>query len=113
MDRLDELISYTLFIALLHGLNHIGALLTNTIHNQVVTFLHALPALIAVHRIETTYDTGDSGIVGSTNISNLLDETNTRVWISVTTIHITMYKHLILQTVSLTDLDELEEVVEA
>ena len=56
MDGLDELVSYTLFVALLHGLHHICALLTNTVHNQVITFLHALPTLIAVHGVETTYD---------------------------------------------------------
>ena len=112
MDRLDELVGYTLFVALLHGLHHISALLTCAVHNQVVAFLHTLPALIAIHRIETSYDAGNSGIVGSTNLSNLLDEANTRVRISVTSIHIAMHKHLILQTIGLTNLDEFEQVVE-
>ena len=112
VDRLDELIGYALVVALLHGLHHVGSLLTSTIHNQVVTLLYALPALIAVHSIETTYDTCDGCIVLSTYLRYLLDETLTALRVGVTTVHIAMYKHLVLQTVGLTNLDELEEVIE-
>ena len=56
VDWLNKLVGNALIVALLHSSNHIGALLTSTLHNQVVTLFYTLPALIAVHSVETTYD---------------------------------------------------------
>ena len=56
VDWLNKLVGNALVVALLHSSNHIGALLTSTLHNQVVTLFYTLPALIAVHSVETTYD---------------------------------------------------------
>ena len=113
MDRLDELIGYTLIVAFLHGLNHISSLLTNTVNNQVITLFYALPTLITVHRIETTNDRSNSSIVIGTNLRYLLDETLTALWVSITAVHIAMNKHLILQSVCLTNLNELKQVIKA
>ena len=68
VDWLDELIGNALVIALLHSSNHISALLTSTVYNQVVTLFYALPTLIAVHSVETTYDACDSSLIVGTNL---------------------------------------------
>ena len=105
VDRLDELISHALVIAFLHSLHHIGSLLASTVDNQVIALLHTLPALVAVHCIETAHDAGDSGIIVGADLSNLLDEALTTLGVCVATIHVTMYKELVLQTVCLTNLN--------
>ncbi len=56
VDRLDELVGHAVIVALLHGLYHIGSLLAHAVDDQVVAFLHALPALVAVHGVETAHD---------------------------------------------------------
>ena len=113
MDGLDELIGHTLVVTLLHGLHHISSLLTRAIHDQVITLLYTLPTLVAVHGVETTHDTCDSSIIRSADVAHLLDEALTALGVGITTVHIAMYEHLILQTISLTDLDQLEQMVEA
>ena len=110
MDRLDELVSNTVSIALFYGLHHISSLLTSTVDNQVITFLHALPTLITVHRIETTYDRSDSCVVVGANLSNLLDEALTTLGVCITTVHETVNERLVLQTIVLTYLNEFEQV---
>ena len=113
MDRLDELVGNAVGIALLYGLHHVGSLLTSTIDDEVITLLHALPALVTVHSVETTYDAGDSCVVVSANLGNLLDEALTALGVSITTVHEAVYERLVLQTVVLAHLDELEQVVQA
>ena len=77
VDGLDEFVGHTLVIAFLHGLYHIGGLFAHAIHYQVVAFLHTLPSLVTVHGVETSYNAGNSSIVGFTDLRNLLDETLT------------------------------------
>ena len=113
VDRLDELIGNAVIIALLHGLNHICGLLTSTIYNQVVTFFHTLPALVAVHSVETTHDRGNGCIIVGTNLTYLLNETLTRVGVGITAVHVAVYEQLVLQAICLTNLDELEKMIEA
>ena len=113
VDGFDELIGHALIIALLHGLHHVGSLLTLAFYDEVVCFLHTLPTLITVHGIETTDDAGDMGIILLAAGRNLLDESLTTFGVCVTTIHVAVYEQLVLQTVCLTNLNEFEEVVEA
>ena len=113
MDGLDELVRHTLVVALLHGLHHVGGLLAGAADDEVVSLLHTLPALVAVHSVEAAHDAGDGGVVGGAYITHLLDKALARLRVGVAAIHITMYEELVLQAVSLTDFDELEEVVEA
>ena len=112
VDRLDELVSHTLVVAFLHGLYHVGSLLTCTFDNEVITLLDAFPALVAVHGIEAAHDAGDGSVVVGTYLGYLLDEALTALGVGVTTIHETMYKRLVLQTVVTANLDELEEVIQ-
>ena len=94
MDRLDELVGNAVSIALLYGLYHIGSLLTSTVHDEVVTLLDALPALVTVHSVETAYDAGDGCVVVSANLGNLLDEALTALGVSITTVHEAVYERL-------------------
>ena len=113
VDRLDKFVGNTLVIAFLHGLYHVGGLLANTLHDEVVTFLHTLPALVAVHRIETAHDRSNGSIVLFALCLHLLDESFTRTGVSVTSVHETVNESLVLQSIVLTHLDELEKMVEA
>ena len=113
VDGLDELIRHALVVRLLHGLHHIGGLLTRTIDDEVVTFLDTLPALIAVHCIEAAHDAGDGGVVLGADIRHLLDEALARLRVGIAAVHEAMDKGLVLQSVVLAHLDELEQMVEA
>ena len=113
VDRFDKLVGNSIFITLLHGLHHIGRLLAGAVDDEVVALFDTLPTLVAVHRIETAYDRGDGSIIVSTYLRYLLNETFTRVRVGIATVHIAVYEHLVLQTVGLANLDELEQMVEA
>ena len=112
VNGLDELVRHALVIRLLHGLNHVGALLALTFDQQVVGFLDTLPPLVAVHGIEATYDGGNSGIVLLTLLLHLLNESLTALGIGVTTIHETVYESLVLQSVVLAYLNQLKQMVQ-
>ena len=109
--REDELISYALVVAFLHSLNHISRLLALAFNEQVVSLLDTLPTLVAVHSVETTYDACDVCAVVRAALLYLLDESLARLRVGITAVHEAMYIY-VLQTVLLTNLDELEEVVE-
>ena len=111
VDWLDELVGHALVVAFLHSLYHIGSLLTLSVNEQVVSFLHTIPTLVTVHGVETTYDAGDVSVVLLTNSLHFLDEALTALRVSVTTIHETVNVCL-LQAILLTDFDQLEEVVQ-
>ena len=113
MDRFDELVGNTFIITFLHGLHHVLSLFALSGHDEVVGFLHTLPALVTVHGIEAAYDAGNGGIILSAAVSHLLNETFTRLRVCITAIHETMNEHLILQSELLTHLDELEKMVKA
>ena len=56
VDRLDELVGHVVVIALLHGGNHVGGLFALAFHKQVVGFLYAVPAFVAVHCVVAADD---------------------------------------------------------
>ena len=102
-----------LVVALLHGLHHVGALLALTLHEQVVSLFHTLPALVAVHGIEAAHDAGNMCVVLGTYVAHLLDESLTALRIGVATVHEAVDEGLVFQSVGLTHLDEFEQMVEA
>lgn len=52
-DRFHELVGDTFLIIFLHSLHRIGSFLAGAVDEQVVSFLHAVPVFVAVHRIVT------------------------------------------------------------
>ena len=111
VDRLDELIGHVLVIAFLHGFHHVVGLLSLALYEQVVGFLHTVPALVAVHGIETADDACHVGIVLFTGLGHLLDESLAALGVGVATVHEAVHVG-ILQSVMLAYLEELEEMVE-
>ena len=98
--RFDELIGHALGIALLHCLHHICGLLTLCVHNKVVSLLHAVPTLVAVHCIEASDDARNVRVVLLTYVCQLLDEAHTALRVGVATVHEAMYES-VLQTIFL------------
>ena len=112
IDRLDELICHTLVIAFLHSLHHIGGLLALGTNQQIVCNLHTLPALITVHRIETTDDAGNSSITCLVALSrNLFDKALTALGVGITTVHKAVNKG-ILNLIFLTNLNQFEQMIQ-
>ena len=77
VDRKDKLVCHAVVIALLHCLHHVVSLLALALYEQVVSLLNALPALVAVHCVETTDDAGDVCAVLVAALLHLLDESLT------------------------------------
>ena len=75
--------------------------------------LHTLPALVAVHGVETAHDRGDGGVVGSADVGDLLDKALAALRVGVATVHEAVDESLVLQPVVLAHLDQLEQVVKA
>ena len=110
-DRLNELIGNTLVIRLLHSLDHIARRLANTINQLIVSDLHTLPTLIAVHSIVTTDDRCNATGRFCQVVLQLLDKALTAARIGITTVHKAVNKG-VLDTVLLRDVAQSEEVVE-
>jgi len=70
-DGLEELIVLALLVALLDGLDRVGALLTLTKNHSLESKLVSLPSLIAIHGIVTANDRGD---LSGTNLLELGNE---------------------------------------
>ena len=111
MNRFNELIGNTLSIALLYCLCHIGCLLTSAVHDKVVTLLNTLPTLVAVHSIETANDRSYGSIILSTHLGDLLYESLSTLRVGITTVHKTVNKRLVFQTIVLAHLYQFEEMV--
>ena len=110
-DRLHELIGHTLVVRALHSCNHIGCVLTDTIHEQVITNLHTLPALIAIHSVVATYDRSDlTGRLRHVSLQSL-DKALTALRVGVTTIHKAVNVS-ILDAVVLRNVAKLVEVLD-
>ena len=112
VDRLDELVGHAFVVALLHGLDQVSSLLTLALDEQVVSLLDAVPALVAVHSVEAAYDAGDVRAVVVAYLLDISDESLAALRVSVTTVHEAVYID-IFEVIFFSDLDELEEVVEA
>ena len=110
-DGQHELISNTIVIRRLHSGNHVGALLAHAINKLVVSHLHTLPALIAVHGVVATDDRCNLTSRRCHMLLQRLDKALTATWVGVATIHEAVHKG-VLDGVVLSDVAELEEVVE-
>ena len=111
VDRLDKLVCHTLCIACLNRFNHVSSLYTLAFNEQVVCFLHTVPTLVTVHCIETTNDRSNMCAICVTHLLDVSNETSTTLWVSVTSVHEAMNVN-ILEVVLLSNLNQLEEVVE-
>ena len=109
--REDKLVGYALVVALLHSLYHIGSLLALALNQEVVSLLNTLPTLVAVHCIEATYDACYVCTIVRAALLNLLDEAIARLRVSIAAVHKAVNVYVV-QAILLTNLDELEEMVE-
>ena len=110
-DSLYELVGNALVVAFLHGLYHVGRLLSLTLYEQVVGFLYSVPALVAVHGIEASDDACYMCSVLIAAFLYILDKSLAALRVGVASVHEAVYEHLV-KTIFLAYLDELEEVVE-
>ena len=102
-DGLDELIGYLGVVAGLHGVVHILILRTDTVYQQVITYLDAFPAFVAVHGIKTALDRSYLAARLLHVGLQLVDEADTRARVGVATVHETMYIGAAFQTILLSD----------
>ena len=111
VDGLHELVGHALIVTLLHSLHHVGSLLALCTHEQIVGNLHSLPALIAVHGVETAYHTGDSctGYLCAV-VCHLLDKALAALGVGVAAVHEAVHIG-VLYAVSLADFEQCEQVV--
>ena len=79
---------------------------------KVVGFLHAVPAFVAVHGVETADNAGDVGVVLVAAGLHLLDESLAATRVGVASVHETVDEHLVFQAVFLADFYEFEQMVE-
>ena len=110
VDGLDELIGHAVGVALVHCLEQVVGLFALALNEQVVGFLDAVPALVAVHGVETADDGGDVGVVLLAAVEDVLDEALTALWIGIAAVHEAVHEG-VLQSVFLGNLDELEQMV--
>ena len=59
VDGLDKFVGNIGIIAVLHGVDHIRGLYARALYKQVVGFLDAIPAFVAIHSVKTADDTGN------------------------------------------------------
>ena len=111
-DRLDKLVGYALVVALLHSLYHVGSLFAFVVNQQVVSLFHAVPAFVAVHGVEASYDVCYVCVVLFAALLHLLDEALTALGVGVATVHEAVYEELVFQSILFTYLDKLEQVAE-
>ena len=111
VNGLDELVGNAFVVAFLHSLHHIGSLLAFTGDEQVVSHLHAVPALVAVHCIEATDNACDGGVCALDVVGQLLYETLTRAGVCITTVHEAMHESL-LDAVLLRNVAQGKQMVE-
>lgn len=111
VDRLDKLVGNAVGIALLYGLDHIGGLLALSVDQQVVSLLDAVPALVAVHSVETADDAGNVCAVSFAHLARVFDKACAALGVGVTAIHEAVYVS-VAQSVLFRNLDELEEMIE-
>ena len=112
VDGLDELVRHALVVAFLHSLHHIGGLFALSFNEKIVRFFHTIPAFVAIHGVETTDNAGDVGVILIAASLYPLDETLTATRVGVASIHETVNKHLIFETIFLTDFNKLEQMIE-
>ena len=111
---LNELVGHTIIIRSLHAFNRIGILTAHTSGKLVVSTLDAVPALVAVHGIETSGDGGDFATTYLVAvILDGLDEANARVWVGVAAIHEAVKECAALQAVRLGKVNELQKMCKA
>ena len=58
-NRLDKFVRHTFIVRFLHCLNHIGCLLSFTVHQQIVCFFYTFPTFVTIHCVITTDDGSD------------------------------------------------------
>ena len=111
---LNELIGHTIIIRSLHTFYRIGILTAHTSGKLVVSLLDAVPTLVAVHSIETSGDGSDFATTYLVAvILDGLDETDTRVWVGVTTIHEAVEESPAFEAICLGKVNKFQKVSEA
>ncbi len=84
---LHELVGHALVVRALHGLRHIGRSVAHAVHQQVVSHLHSLPTLVAVHGIVTADDRRDLARALRQMRLDVGDEALAALGIGVATVH--------------------------
>ena len=109
---LDELVGDVGVIRSLDRLESRSVLGTLSLDEHVVGLLDAAPALVAIHCIEPSADSGDLSHAFRHLLLELLDEAVTAVGVGVAAVHEAVHIHLV-ESLLLRDAQELIEVVEA
>ena len=112
VDGFDELVRHTLVVRFLHGLHHVVRLFALAVHQQLVGFLDAAPALVAVHGIEAAHDAGDASGALCTMVGQLLDEALAALGVGITAVHEAVDEGAFADAIFLGNVAELEEVVQ-
>ena len=112
-DRLDEFVRYFCVIAGLHRFVHVLESSTCAVYQQVVSYFDALPAFVTVHGIETTADRSDLTGRFRAMCLELVNESDTRTRVGITTVHEAMDEGFALQFVFSCYVAEIEQVLEA
>ena len=99
-------------VAALHAFHHIFHLASNAVDELVVSHLHAVPTLVAVHGVEAADDAGDVRAVGGTMLVEEFDEALAALRVGVAAVHEAVYEGALGNAVFLSDFHEFEQVVE-
>ena len=115
--RLHELVRVLVLIrmavvASLYGCYHIRLFSTFTVHQLVICHFDALPAFVAVHRIESTDDGSDMCARTVTYTLKGCDKTLTATRVGVTPVHETVNIRLVGYAVLLGYLHQFEEMIQ-
>ena len=86
-------------VAILNGFHHIGFLATHSINELIVSHLHTIPTLVAIHRIETADDASHMCTCFLTLLGERLDICHTALWVGITAVHEAVNISLISNTI--------------
>ena len=110
-DRLHELVGNACVVGCLHCLVHILEGCALSVHQAVVGYLHTLPALVAVHHIETPLDRSNLAAGLLQVRRELVNKADTRLRVGIATVHEAVHKGASVQTVLLGNRGQVEEVL--
>ncbi len=99
-------------VAALHAFNHVGHLAALAFNELVVGNLHTVPALVAVHGVETTNDAGDVCTVCVTYFLKVGNEAFAALGVGVAAVHEAVNVGVFGYAVFFGNLHEFEEVLE-
>ena len=99
-------------VAALYASHHVGYLTALAFNQLVVSHLHTVPTLVAVHGIEAAHDAGNVCTVGIANALQTFDKALTALRVGVAAVHEAVNVSVFSHAIFLGNFDEFEQVVE-